>query len=353
MAATSGSRIPRLGLLPGDPGRRPRRPALGDEVRLLRHGRDWRGRSTVPRSAEPWVPELPEPEFPTAWARTPLAVAVRAGLTRRLLKAVVWSQTAPVVQGTSYLEELQGPAVFVANHSSHLDTPLILGSLPPRFADRVAVGAAADYFFDARWRAITTALLFNAFPVERYRSRRLRSLAAQLVDDGWSLLLYPEGTRSEDGWMSAFRVGAAHLCVTKALPAVPIAIRGSYAAMPRGAGWPQRGRPPIAIRYGRPLHPAAGEKAGDFRRRMVEAVARLAAEEELGWYGALRSAAQGTLEIPGYPSAAARLAGPAGAADGAPAPSSRAPQMARWRRIWASSKPASSVSRTGTRRRRP
>ncbi len=312
----TGRQATRLGLLAGASGRRPRRLALREEVRLLRHGRDWRGRSTVPRSAEPWVPEVAEPEFPTAWARTPLAVAVRAGLLRGLLKAVVWSQTGPAVEGTAYLDELPGPAVFVANHSSHLDTPLILGSLPPRFANRVAVGAAADYFFDVRWRAITTALLFNAFPVERYRSRRLRSLAAELVDDGWSLLLYPEGTRSEDGWMNPFRVGAAHLCVAKALPVVPIAISGSYAAMPRGRGWPLRGRPRIAIRYGRPLHPAEGEKAGAFRRRMVEAVTRLAAEEEIGWYGITGTA---------------------------PAPSIRGGgQMARWRRIWASTRPASS-----------
>jgi len=270
------------------------------------------------------------------------------------MKAVVWSQTAPVVQGISYLDGLRGPAVFVANHSSHLDTPLILGSLPPRVANRVAVGAAADYFFDARWRAVTTAMLFNAFPVERYRSRRLRSLAAELVDDGWSLLLYPEGTRSEDGWMNPFRVGAAHLCVTKGLPVVPIAISGSYAAMPRGSGWPQPGRPRIAIRYGRPLYPAENEKAGDFRHRMAEAVARLAAEEELGWYGALRAAADRTLEVPGYGSAQA--ATPSAITGTAPASalalSTRGAEMARWRRIWASTKPAPGVTRTGTRRRR-
>jgi 1-acyl-sn-glycerol-3-phosphate acyltransferase len=349
MTAHPDRRTPRLGLLTGESGRRPRALALRDEVRLLRHGRDWRGRSTVPRSAEPWVPDVQEPEFPTAWARTRLAVAVRAGLTRTLLKAVVWSQTAPAVQGTAYLDELRGPAVFVANHSSHLDTPLILGSLPSRFANRVAVGAAADYFFDARWRAVTTALLFNAFPVERYRSRRLRSLAAQLVDEGWSLLLYPEGTRSEDGWMNPFRVGAAHLCVAKGLPAVPVAIRGSYAAMPRGAGWPQRGRPRITVRYGRPLRPAEGEKAGDFRRRMAEAVTRLAAEEDLGWYGALRAAAEGTLEVPGYRSA---QAAPAAPADGAPPSRPRGDQMARWRRIWASTRPASAGKAAGWSSRR-
>jgi 1-acyl-sn-glycerol-3-phosphate acyltransferase len=352
MTVQRDRRTPRLGLLTGESGRRPRRLVLRDEVRLLRHGRDWRGRSTVPRSAEPWVPDVHEPEFPTAWARTPVAVAVRAGLTRTLLKAVVWSQTAPTVQGTAYLDELRGPVVFVANHSSHLDTPLILGSLPSRFANRVAVGAAADYFFDARWRAITTALLFNAFPVERYRSRRLRSLAAQLVDEGWSLLIYPEGTRSEDGWMNPFRVGAAYLCVARGVPAVPVAIRGSYAAMPRGAGWPGRGRPRITVRYGRPLHPAQGEKAGDFRRRMAEAVTRLAAEDDLGWYRALRAEAEGTLEVPGYRSAQPRAAGPAALADGAQEPRPRGEQMARWRRIWASTKPASAGKAAGWSARR-
>jgi 1-acyl-sn-glycerol-3-phosphate acyltransferase len=353
------NRGPRLGMLTEAGAWRPPGMALRDELRLLHHGRDWRGRSTPPRSAEPWVPEVPEREFPTAWARSRAAVAVRAGLLRSALRAVVWSQTTTVVEGTSYLDELRGPAVFVANHSSHLDTPLVLGSLPKRFADRVAVGAAADYFFDTRWRAVTTALLFNAFPVERYGSRRLRSLAAELIDDGWSLLIFPEGTRSEDGWMSPFRIGAAYLCV------VPMAICGSYAAMPRGRNWPRPGRPRITVRYGRPLHPGADEKAGDFRRRMTEAVVRLAAEEQLGWYTALRAAQRGTLEIPGFRSALPVAAAPAeSAADaeapgqngatgppttdgalvpvaaGAPALAPRDQEVARWRRIWAATTPA-------------
>lgn len=311
-----------------------RRPGLRDEIRLLRHGRDWRGRSTTPRSAERWVREPDEREFPTGWARTRAAVAVRAGLRRGLLRPVTWSQASIAVAGTEYLEDLRGPAVFVANHSSHLDTPLILGSLPRRFADRIAVGAAADYFFDARWRAVLAALFFNAFPVERYRSRRLRGLAADLVDDGWSLLLFPEGTRSEDGWMSPFKVGAAYLCVTKDLPAVPIAIRGSYAAMPRGRNWPQPGRPRIVVRYGRPLRPAPGEQAGAFRVRMTEAVARLAAEQDLGWYRALRAAADGDLAVPGARRPPGALPGRAGAAQ-----AGGGGQMARWRRIWASTEP--------------
>jgi 1-acyl-sn-glycerol-3-phosphate acyltransferase len=289
-----------------------------DEIRLLRHGRDWRGRSTVPRTADPWILEEEEREFPTAWARSRVAVAVRSGLHRGLLKPVTWSQTRPVVEGVEYLENLRGPAVFVANHSSHLDAPLIVSSLPRRFADRLAVGAAADYFFDARVRAAATVLFFNAFPVERHGSRRLRSLAVELLDDGWNLLLFPEGTRSEDGWMSAFKPGTAQLCVSKGVPVVPVALRGAYAAMPRGRNWPVPGRPRISVRYGRPLYPAEDEGFRELRVRMMRAVARLAAEEELGWYGAMRAETDGTLALPGQ-----------AAVNGG----------AEWRRIWESTRP--------------
>lgn len=305
------------------------------EIRLLRHGRDWRGRSTVPRSAEPHVIEQEEKEFPTAWARTRAAVLMRAGLRRGLLRPVAWSQITPVVEGVEYLDGVRGPAVFVANHSSHLDTPLILGSLPERFADRVAVGAASDYFFDVRWRATLTAIFFNAFPVERYGSRRLRSLAIKLVDEGWSLLLYPEGTRSEDGWINPFKIGAAVLCVAKGIPCVPIAIRGSYAAMPRGRNWPRSGKPRVTVRYGRPVHPEDGEDVRAFRVRMARAVNRLAAEEDLGWYDSLRAATDGTLEVP----VGSRPIRP-GAVNAAAEP------VAHWRRTWASTKPLS----TGRRR---
>jgi 1-acyl-sn-glycerol-3-phosphate acyltransferase len=276
--------------------------------------------------------EHEEREFPTAWARTRLAVTARAGLRRTLLKPVAWSQTRPVIEGTEYLDGVRGPVVFVANHSSHLDTPLILGSLPERFADRVAVGAASDYFFDVRWRATLTAIFFNAFPVERYGSRRLRSLALRLVDDGWSLLLYPEGTRSEDGWINPFKLGAAMLCVTKGIPCVPIALRGSYAAMPRGRNWPQPGRPRVAVRYGRPLVPEEGEDVRAFRLRMAKAISQLAAEEDLGWYGALRAAADGELDVPGGAQSVrpGAIAVPTG---------EKGTPVAAWRRVWASTTP--------------
>lgn len=304
--------------------------SLRDDLRLLRHGRDWRGRSRVPRSAQRWEQPDNGDDFPTAWARTAAAVALRSALQQAMLKPVIWSQTRPVVHGREYLDSVRGPAVFVANHSSHLDTPLILGALPTRITRKLAVGAAADYFFDSRTVAAATTLLFNAFPVER-RARRGRSLATELVDSGWSLLLYPEGSRTVDGWLTGFKLGAAQLCSMKGIPAVPIALRGTFAAMPRGRRWPQPGRPRVSVRIGRPLRIAADETVPEFRIRLVRAVATLWAEDDLGWYGALRAAADDSLALP------------TGSHSALPTTASGQPvqddDVASWRRIWEATRP--------------
>ncbi|HEY6423357.1 MAG TPA: lysophospholipid acyltransferase family protein [Pseudonocardiaceae bacterium] len=310
--------------------------SLREELRLLRHGRDWRGRARVPRSARRWALPDDGDGFPTEWARTAAAGVLRSALQRGVLKPVTWSQTRPVVHGREYLESVRGPAIFIANHSSHLDTPLILGALPPRITENLAVGAAADYFYDSRALAAVTTLLFNTFPVDRRAPRRSRSLAADLVDEGWSLLLYPEGGRSVEGLLTGFKLGAAQLCAKKRVPAVPIALRGTFAAMPRGRRWPLPGRPRVTVRIGRPLCIRPDEGVPDFRTRLVRAVATLWAEDDLGWYGALRAAADDSLALPSGVSGVLPTTVAGQPAEGR--------DMAPWRRIWEASRPPANDS---------
>lgn len=274
------------------------------EVEQVARGWRWTRRSLTPRSAEPWTPEPEAREFPTAWARTTAGCVAREVVQRAVLRPLVWKETRPRVEGLDHLDGLQGPVVFVANHSSHLDAPLVLCSLPPRWRERTAVGAAADYFFDARWRAAATALAFNAFPVERRGGRRPGSTARDLISDGWSLLLFPEGSRSPDGWMHGFRHGAARLCAERGVPAVPVAIRGSYAAMPRGRSWTVPGRPTVAVRFGPPVHPQVEERPRDLSARVTQAVARAWHEEDEDWWASLRGQAEGSTPSPAGPPAA-------------------------------------------------
>ena len=165
------------------------------------------------------------------------------------------------------LSRIDGPVIFAANHASHLDTPLILLSLPDEWRRRTAVAAAADYFFDTWWRAVGSAILFNTFPIDR-RGGAMATTPGEVLADGWSLVIFPEGTRSQDGWVGSFRLGAAYLACEHGVPVVPVAHRGTFAAMPRGQGWPGPGRRQLTIRFGEPLIPGEASRARDFSPRI-------------------------------------------------------------------------------------
>jgi 1-acyl-sn-glycerol-3-phosphate acyltransferase len=223
------------------------------------------------------------------------------------------------VTGQEALDGLRTPVVFVSNHASHLDAPLLLCALPRPVRDRTAVAAAADYFFGGWWRGLGTAFLFAAVPIER-RGGVSSSGPAELLADGWNLVIFPEGTRSRDGQLARFRFGAAHLAITCGVPVVPVGIRGSFTAMPRGHRWTIPGRPQVSVRIGRPLYPATGDLRA-FTGQIFAEVSRLLVEDATSWWESLR---------------AAPVSSP---------PSARTARAAHWRRVWASTEP---VGRVGT-----
>lgn len=309
---------------------------LRDDWRMVRQARDIQGQARTPRTAQPHeLVRRPSP-FGTRWARTPAVQAARQAIQTGLLKPVTWNTVKPDVEGLDHLDKVDGPVVIVANHSSHLDAPLIIGSLPMRLRRRLAVGAAADYFFDKKWAAVITALVFNAFPIERRGSDRRRSLAPQLLADNWNLLLFPEGTRSEDGWMTPPRLGPAHLCVQRRVPMIPVVLRGTFAAMPRDRNW-RPGQHRVVVRYGKPIYPEPNEGARALHARMMSALAQLWAEDELGWYGSLRAQAKGELSLPTGP---LEITAGSSDSDTGPAGGKRAVvPSGSWRRVWEASRP--------------
>ena len=137
------------------------------------------------------------------------------------------------------LELVEAPAIFVANHSSHVDTGLLLSILPPRFRHKTVVAGAADYFFDRRWKAHLFALGLGAIPIERHKvNRKSVDTATGLLDEGWNLIIFPEGGRSPDGWFQPMRGGAAYLATRTGRPVVPVHIEGTYRILPRGGKRP-------------------------------------------------------------------------------------------------------------------
>jgi len=206
---------------------------------------------------------------------SPIHAGARFVAQRLMMKPVIWSLASVTVLGREQLEGLSGPYVVVSNHASHLDAPLIIGALPHKLSRYVAAGAAADYFFDVRWRKGLTALFFNAFPVDRTGLRGKRGLATTLLDQGIPLLLFPEGTRSRTGEIGAFKPGAAALSKSRDVPCLPVAIVGANAAMPYGKNWPERGRPPVFVTFGAPLRAGDDESAMEFSDRIAKEVRAL------------------------------------------------------------------------------
>lgn len=175
-------------------------------------------------------------------------------------------------------EQLRGGCVVVCNHSSHLDAPVIMSSLPPNLRRSVATGVAADYFFTSWHKKLFTQLIFNAFPVDRKGSGENRGLTKRLIAAGIPVLIFPEGTRSPDGRMRAFKPGAAALAQAVEVPVLPVALIGAHEAMPKGASWPRRGRPPVVVALGEPLHVRPHESVTAFNERIQATVRALYVE---------------------------------------------------------------------------
>jgi 1-acyl-sn-glycerol-3-phosphate acyltransferase len=210
------------------------------------------------------------------------------GVTRPLAHLLA----APRVDGVDRLEQLDEPVIFAANHASHVDTPLLLSVLPDRWRHKTVVAGAADYFFDRRWKAAFFAFTINAIPIERLRvNRRSADKAASLLDEGWSMLIFPEGGRTPDGWGQAHRPGAAWLAVRTQRTVVPVYVEGTRRVLPRHGN---RLRPATTrITFGSPLRPTPGMDARDLAVRVEKALEVLADEQITDWWTARRRAAAG------------------------------------------------------------
>jgi 1-acyl-sn-glycerol-3-phosphate acyltransferase len=217
------------------------------------------------------------PQLDLPWARSWIAGVVRAGVLRLVLRPLMDFYTRRRATGRDMLSSVRGPVILVANHTSHIDTPVILAALPRRLRRRTAVAAAADYFYGNKLVASIVSLIFNTVPIERKGGGLGKQAAGhldRLLDEGWNLLVYPEGTRRGSG-PGRVRKGAAVLANRHNLPVVPIRVTGTRAVMPPGRRWPKRLRGKVVskrhrvqVAFGEPITGVddAGEVIGRVQR---------------------------------------------------------------------------------------
>ncbi len=251
-----------------------------------------RGRMPFPVSRPTWPADVPRSipksklgaNFRTEWSRTLIARIARAIITELVTKPGVKIVASPTVTGVDRIAHLRSPVIFAANHASHLDTPLLLTSLPERFRHKTAVGAGADYFFDKAWKAYLWSFLLAAIPIERHKvSRRSSDLALSVIKDGWNLVLFPEGGRTPDGFAREFKGGVAQLALKTDTVVVPVYIGGTYEIYGKNSS---RMRPGVsAVNFGHPLSPS-GKDAREFVREIQAAVEHLADEVHSDYWSA-------------------------------------------------------------------
>ena len=218
--------------------------------------------------AEPVTVEEPEEpvEFPS-WNR-----ALPARVIRRLSLATWILPLARVfahirVEGLEHLRRIDGPVVFASNHQSHLDVPVILAALPGRWRARVAPAMLKEFFkahfypAEHTWREWFTnslnyynaSLYFNAFPIPQREAgaRHTLKYIGEMTGDDWSILIFPEGVRSETGSIKPFRGGIGMIASRLDVPVVPVRLDGVDRVLHPKWRFPRPGR--VRVAFGAPM----------------------------------------------------------------------------------------------------
>ncbi|MBC7349391.1 MAG: 1-acyl-sn-glycerol-3-phosphate acyltransferase [Candidatus Aminicenantes bacterium] len=195
--------------------------------------------------------------------RDPLLIVAKwaMGVSRRILALKV------EVQGLENVDPARS-YVFMANHLSFLDGPLLFYVIP----QLVRVILKKSVF---RLPVVGPGMRFVGFiPVDRKRAsggkRSLNQAARMMKEKGYSFLIFPEGTRSRNGRLQPFKRGGFFLALAAGAPIIPITIKGTFELMPKGRVFPHSGK--ISVIFHRPLETSG--KSSDDIPGLIEEVSR-------------------------------------------------------------------------------
>jgi 1-acyl-sn-glycerol-3-phosphate acyltransferase len=163
--------------------------------------------------------------------------------------------------------------VYMSNHQSHLDIPVLYATLP---SPTIRMLAKQELFRIPLWGSgLRAAEFVEVDRGDRNRARQSIEYAAQLIHDGVSIWVAPEGTRSRDGSIGTLKKGGFHLAKDTQTPIVPVAIRGTIDVLPRGSRVMHKGKR-VEVTVGSPVDVSGKELAdlmtevADFMKRHVE-----------------------------------------------------------------------------------
>jgi long-chain acyl-CoA synthetase len=197
------------------------------------------------------------------WTRTFPVRALRNAVQAALIVPLFKRYIEFSVEGRRHLDCVEPPVIFAANHCSNLDTIALQSALPREWRRRLAPAIRQEYFaahfspvhFSLKERLkksfeyYLACALFNTFPIPQRMGGIHRTLryAGELVEQGYCLLIFPEGARSEDGRIRAFKAGIGVLATRLHVPVIPVHISGLFEVLSKHDSWPESGRSALRI----------------------------------------------------------------------------------------------------------
>lgn len=232
-----------------------------------------------------------EPAFPFAqWPRSWWAASLRWALHRLLIRPLTaWFSGHAQVDGLEHLLGVPGPVLLVANHLTAIDGALLVGRLPWSRSRKVAIAMSGELLREYRhpspslpWyrrialqlQYVLVVLAYNVFPLPRSGGvRRAFQQAGRLADAGYSVLVFPEGRRSETGELLPFQPGTGILARDLRMPVVPVWLEGVRELRQQRRRRARAGE--VSLRIGPPMEFAAEDDAAEATSTVEDAMRRL------------------------------------------------------------------------------
>jgi 1-acyl-sn-glycerol-3-phosphate acyltransferase len=159
-------------------------------------------------------------------------------------RLIAWTIGARIrVHGVGNIDSAHS-YVYMANHSSLIDTPALFAYLPYQF--KIMAKKQLFYVPFMGWHLWSS----GNFPIDRSNGRRTATSLRRVIEGvkaGKSLAVFPEGTRTPDGRLQTFKLGAFKLALRTGVPIVPITIRGTFQLLPKTTLVPRPGRVDVFI----------------------------------------------------------------------------------------------------------
>jgi len=219
---------------------------------------------------------IKEPEFSQIrfkkWPFNPIAKLTRIIFQNFLFDPYIRIFNKTEYSGAENLKNLSisKPVIFVSNHQSVLDVPVI-NNILKKNGFKIAVPADSHTIFGIgekpffsrlyiKLKGFCTALFYNGYPFgETIGTDKSLEFTGEFLDRGYSIIIFPEAQRTIDGKMNPFKPGVGYLASNMNIPIVPIKITGLYKIMPAGRyAIPNFGKSQIKI--GKPILPNQFEK---------------------------------------------------------------------------------------------